>query len=160
MTRKTLIAGGASLTLLAGLPLIATAQDGPDGPPRGERIMEELDTNGDGQIAKSEVEAKRASAFAEADANGDGAVSQSEFSAFTEAKREEKRAEREAAMFSRLDTDGDGVVSDAEFNTREMKMFERVDADGDGVISEEEMEEMRGKARRGMGRGFNRRGGE
>ena len=160
MTRKTLIVGGASLTLLAGLPLIALAQDGPDRQPRGERIMEELDINDDGQIAKSEVEAKRASAFAEADANGDGAVSQSEFSALAEARREERRAKREAEMFARLDSDGDGVISDAEFNTREMKMFDLVDADGDGVITEEEMEEMRGKGRRGMGRRFNRRGGE
>lgn len=155
MTRKTLIAGGASLTLLAGLPLVALAQDGPDRQPRAERIMEELDTNRDGQIAKSEIEAKRASAFAEADANGDGAVSQSEFSAFTKARREERRAKREATMFARLDTDGDGVVTDAEFKTRAMKMFDRVDADGDDVITDEEMKKMRG-----MGRYFKRRGGE
>jgi len=160
MTRRTLIAATAGLTLLGALPIIATAQDGPDRPAPGERIMEELDTNGDGQIAKSEIEAKRASAFAEADANGDGALSQAEFTAFTEAKRAERRAKREAEMFARLDTDGDGMVTAAEFNTREMKMFDRVDANGDGVVTQDEMEAMRGQGRRCMGRGFQRRGGE
>lgn len=166
MKRKHLIAGTLGVVIAAAIPL-AFSQDGPpprerDGKERGERMLQELDTNGDGEIAKSEIDARRAEAFAKSDTNGDGVITPAEFEAAAEARKAEREARRREAMFSRLDTDGDGAVSEAEFTTREMKMFERADADGDGVITAEELEEMRGKGPRGPRRGprGNRRGGE
>lgn len=112
--------------------------------PRGGMISLEADLDGDGNITKAEIEAKRASNFATADTSGDGVLSFEEFEADALAKKAEREANRREHMFARLDSDGDGFVSEtemAEVRDRRMdKRFDRMDANNDGMISAEERE--------------------
>ncbi|WP_233356126.1 EF-hand domain-containing protein [Henriciella aquimarina] len=109
------------------------------------QMIEQLDTDGDGQITKAEVEAMKASKFEEADANGDGGLTMEELDAYHEAQRQKRMEAMKQRMFERGDTNGDGVISLDEFEDRGAPMFERVDADDDGVITAEEIEAMKEK---------------
>jgi len=142
---------------LAGFTYAAMA-DNHRGP--GGAMLEEVDTNLDGNITKDELSAHRAERCFSADTNGDNLVSPDEFEAFTLAERERKQAERQAKRFERLDANGDGLITadehDAAAAKRMDRMFDRIDTDGDGVITEAEreaakeaMKERRGKRGRG-----------
>ena len=144
MKRLTLAAVSATAIAAFSLPLIAVAQ--PHGHHGGMKAhLTEFDTNGDGDISKAEIDAKRAATFADADTNADGALSQAELVAHHEAKQAERKAKRQAAMFAKLDADGNGTISADEFNSRPMRGFDKMDTDGDGVITEEEREAMKTK---------------
>ena len=107
-------------------------------------MVAELDLNGDGNISKSEIDAKKAAKFTEADQTGDGVLTFEEFEAHALAEKARREAQRRERMFARLDSDGDGVVSEAEFGEarggRLEKHFDRIDTNGDGMISEAERE--------------------
>jgi len=118
----------------------------------GERLQA-LDTNGDGDISRAEVDAARQARFAEADANGDGAISEAEFTAAMEARASERRDRRQASAFTRADANGDGVISMDETGGRIDAMFERVDADGDGIITAAEREAAKSAMRERAGEG-------
>ena len=135
---------------IGGLALTASAQqDRPHHMP-GERL-EALDTNGDGNISREEVDAVGAERFAAADTNGDGAISTEEFAAAADAMEAQRRAERQARMFEHLDKDSDGVLSSEELSMRVDHMFSRVDKDGDGVVTEAEREDARATMRERWG---------
>ena len=107
--------------------------------------FEELDTDGNGEISKAEIEAHRAVRVAATDTDGDGKLSTAEI----EAEGARRAAERAARMIKRHDTDGDGVLSQEEL-PRPLKrgdMFARMDSDGSGGISNEEFENARAKMR-------------
>jgi Ca2+-binding EF-hand superfamily protein len=70
---------------------------------RGQRWFDRLDTNQDGVISQTEVNAQQAERFAKVDANGDGTISLEEFSA------------RADAMFAKADADGNGSITKEEF---------------------------------------------
>lgn len=124
-----------------------------------DKMLEKLDTDGDGAITKAEVEAAKAAKFAEADANGDGSLTMAELEAFKEAERTRRMEAMKQRMFEKSDTNGDGAISLDEFESRGAPMFERADADGDGVISADEIEAMKEKrGKRGWHRGD--RGGD
>ena len=160
MKRTTLATASIAAIAALSLPMIALAQPG-DGHrgmghhgPRGDMtaMIAEIDTNGDGNISKEEVDAHRAAKFAEVDTDGDGALTQAELDAHHEAERARRMAERKAKMFAKLDTDGNGTISAEEFNSREHPGFDKADADGDGVVTKEEMDALKDKMkdRRGM----------
>ncbi|MEL7232540.1 MAG: calcium sensor EFh, partial [Pseudomonadota bacterium] len=69
--KKTLIASVCAISLIGGLAVTATAQ-------RGDRL-EQVDTNGDGNVTIAELEAQKAERFASADTNGDNLMSFAEF---------------------------------------------------------------------------------
>lgn len=129
---------GAAAIVIA-LPLAAQAEPGQGrhDASRGGH-MKAVDTNGDGDISRDEVEAFRAAMFNAADTNKDGSLSLAEMTAHHEAQQAQRKAERQARQFARLDTDGDGKVTAAEFASRPMRGMERMDTDGDGVVTEEE----------------------
>ena len=112
---------------LAGFTYAAMA-DNHRGP--GGAMLEEVDTNLDGNITKDELSAHRAERFFSADTNGDNLVSPDEFEAFTLAERERKQAERQAKRFERLDANGDGLITadehDAAAAKRMDRMFDRI----------------------------------
>ncbi len=108
------------------------------------KIMENGDTDGDGQISKDEAKGPLARNFDKADSNGDGFIDADELKAGL-AKRAEERGprkspgERIAMLIERADTDGDGKLSLEEAKPRnDGKLFERMDADGDGAVTKEE----------------------
>tara|TARA_R100000900_G_scaffold140962_1_gene121741 strand:- start:297 stop:812 length:516 start_codon:yes stop_codon:yes gene_type:complete len=165
MKRTTLATASIAAIAALALPMIAIAQPG-DGHrgkgyhgPRGDMtaMIAEIDTNGDGNLSKEEVDAHRAAKFAEVDANGDGAVTQAEMEAHHEAERAKRMAEMKAKMFAKLDTDGNGTISAEEFNSREHPGFDKADADGDGTVTKEEMDAMRDKMKDRRG-GWHKRG--
>ncbi|MFS4582528.1 EF-hand domain-containing protein [Phaeobacter sp. C3_T13_0] len=124
----------------------------------GPRIsFEEMDSNGDGQITKSEMEGLRAARFAEADADGDGQLTLGEMEAAAQARAKT----RAAKMLERMDANNDGSLSLEELpKPRRMgKMFDRVDANDDGAISKEEFETAQAKFRDRRGAGHKSRDG-
>lgn len=144
---KKFLAIGVAAAL--SLPAMAAAQP-------GERGMR-ADTNGDGLIQLSEVEAHAQQRFARLDADGNGAITQAEATearekmkammaerhASGEGKRRGMRGMRgmrggEGAMFERADSNGDGQVTFAEFSAPMLERFAKHDADGDGAISADE----------------------
>lgn len=119
-----------------------------------------LDTDGDGAVSLTELQAQQTARFAETDSDGDGALSQEELVAAITQQVNERHARRVAKMIERLDENGDGVLQEAEAaargGDRMERMFERADADNDGLVSEEEFAEV--KDRRGGDRGKGRGG--
>lgn len=113
---------------------------------RGPISFQQLDTNGDGQITKEEMEAHRTQMFTSADANGDGKLSVEEM----QAEAQKKANERVSDMFARHDANKDGFLTSDELPKprRADKMFDRIDADGNGSLSEQEF----ANAKDGMGR--------
>ena len=154
MTTLTLALLGTTLAL----PAVAQSSGGP-----GDRMpsFEVLDADGDGKVTEAELEAFRASRFAEIDTDGDGTVTRDEFVARSVAQAEE-RADR---MFERLDADGDGALSRDALEARRggrgpdpARMISRLDSDGDGAVSQEEFNAARERiAERLEGRGHGKR---
>lgn len=103
--------------------------------------FEEIDTDGNGEVTKAELQALKEARFAAADSNGDGVLSLEEM----QAQGRERAAERAARMLERFDKNGDGALSKDELPQprRAGKMFDRMDGDGSGGISKQEFEEAR-----------------
>ena len=136
MKRSALIAA-----LLVGLePLrAAQAQDMP-----GQRILQRIDTNGDGAISKDEMTAARERLFRRLDRNGDGVIDEKEIDSARQAieDRAEVAQARLGNRWRRLDTNGDGKVSQQEFASS-MPLFDLIDRNGDGRLSADEIATIR-----------------
>jgi hypothetical protein len=104
--KKTMITAFAlvAATVLAG----AAHAEGPQKKPGHGKFLEQLDTNGDGNISKEEFEAGRKARadgfFAKLDKNGDGVISKDEFAA----------GNGGAEAFERFDRNKDGVINKAD----------------------------------------------
>ena len=117
-----------------------------------DKIMQGVDTDGDGSISAEELgaldEAPRKKLF-EADGNGDGAISGDELlSSIAEqlTARAEMGPPSAADMLSKImqdaDSDGDGVISAEELSAvddKHQQKLAQADTDGDGIITEEEL---------------------
>lgn len=99
--------------------------------PRAERMIERMDTDGDGTVTRADALAFASDRFARMDANGDGQITKDERRAARQARRGERMA--------RMDADGDGMISQAEMTAiaadRAARRFARLDTDGDGLVS-------------------------
>ena len=121
----------ATLALL--LPGLSVAQ------PHPERVIEQLDTDGDNLISYEEFEPPHQRGrgwFEGGDTDGDGNLSREEMEAQL-AKQIDEMTSRAIERFEAADLDGDGIVSAEE---RKRAGFDRMDADGDGYISVDELE--------------------
>lgn len=85
--KKLTLAAASALTLALAVPMIAQA-----GGHKGGKHFEQMDTNGDGAIARAEVEASALASFGKLDANADGFLTQEELKAGHEAHRAEMKA--------------------------------------------------------------------
>lgn len=121
---------GVALAVVAGGPALAEGRQD-----RAARMIERLDTDGDGAISRIEAEVAASARFARMDRDGDGVVSLAELQ-----ERSGHRAER---RFLRLDANGDGVLDPSESARRTERFFDRVDANGDGLIELVELEAAR-----------------
>jgi len=143
--KMALAAGSLSLVALVvgGSAVMAGSWRGHHGGPgmmggaHMDRMVTEIDANGDGALSQEEIDAYRDARFAAADTDGDGAITPKEMS------------DAKAAMrFAAMDTDGDGVISQAEFmdvhtgRIRTGKGFHRMDKDGSGRVEAEEFAAM------------------
>lgn len=117
------------------------------GPGMSDVTFEELDTDGNGELTKAELDARRTERFARMDANGDGAVTRDEIEAHI-ASHAGANAER---MMQRFDKDEDGKLTEAEMQPRKQRgerMFSRLDADGNGSLNKSEFESAKTKMKR------------
>ncbi len=107
----------------------------------GRFSLEELDINGDGQIALDEVQSQRQARFTEVDINADGYWTAEELEAYRALKHQQR--------FTEMDTDASGGLSFEEFiagaptpsqrnETRKQQHFTQMDTDGNGAISSAE----------------------
>lgn len=103
--------------------------------------FQELDSDGNGEITKAEMDAYRTARFTKADTDGDGKLSFEEATAMAQ-ERAGKRAEK---MFERHDANKDGFLEAEELPKprRAGKFFDRMDADGSGGVSAEEFAQAR-----------------
>ena len=108
----------------------------------GEKMsFEALDTDGNGEITREEMQARKQSRFDDVDSNKDGKLTADEL----EAHAQKRTVDRVAKMIEHHDEDGDGALSMDEMPQmgRGEKMFDRVDEDGNGTISEAEFDSVR-----------------
>ena len=132
-----------SAVVLAAVAVTGTSVAAAGGKDRQPVSFQELDANGDGQVTREEMQARRAERFTKADANGDGQLSVEEM----QAAGQQKVNDRVTKMFERNDANKDGFLSPDELPKprRADKMFDRMDADSDGAISEQEFADAKEK---------------
>jgi monoamine oxidase len=118
---------------------------------RGPQLFERFDTDKDGAVTQSEIDAANAGSMTRFDSNKDGKLSLEEY----EALWMEKMRERMVSSFQRLDRDGDAIVTVEEFSKPMLNIVTWVDSDGDGKVTRQEMKKMH--KRGGHHRGAERR---
>lgn len=172
--KKTIIYVTAVAALLTSATSFAFAKDNDGkrgGRDRGaniERMLERLDTNGDGGISLEEVKAHQTELFSKVDADANNSLTEEEFGMIREIRKAERDANKpegeETAMadsdkdgkrkgkrggmrgpnFERIDADSSGTVTLEEFTSIADKMFERFDRNDDGLINQDDMRKKRG----------------
>lgn len=137
--KSAFVAIGLGTAILLGGA--ALAQNGP----KGGKLFERADANGDGRVTQAEAAILRDAHFQRMDSNGDGAVTLPELQ--ETAKR--RVPERAAKRFERMDGNGDGAVTRAEFEAGADRRFSRMDANGDGAITRDEVQALKDRRRGG-----------
>ena len=94
-----------------------------------QHFFDQIDTNHDGVVSRTEYQAWVDSRFAKLDTSGSGSVTAAEIAASpATAARVQKRAE---AFVKRYDTSGTGSVTKAEFEAKEMSRFDKLSGGAD-----------------------------
>ncbi len=144
-TRTKLILGGAAF-VVASTALVAVGSaggwrhgggmGGMGGPGHGPmRLMEQLDTNGDGKLTKEEVDGVSQAKLAQFDTDKNGGLTLQEFQGlWLDFMRPQM-----VRGFQRFDADGDGSVTKAELEAPLDRMLQHMDANDDGAIGRDEM---------------------
>lgn len=130
--------------LLLGLAPVSVALAGDAGDMPGQRILQRIDTNGDGAISKDEIMAARERIFKRLDRNGDGVIDEKEIETARQAI-EDRAGAAEARLgtrWRRMDRNGDGKVTEDEFQAS-TPLFDLADRNGDGKLSADEIAAIR-----------------
>ncbi len=117
---------------------ISQDDDGRDfrrGRGRGAAMLQEFDSNGDGQLTQAEFDAVRADRLAQFDTDGNGELTLGEYEALWLDAMRERMVDR----FQSLDDDGDAVVTTAEFVDPFAAVVSRMDRNSDGVLNADDM---------------------
>ena len=142
---KLHLIAAASAILFAAPAAIAAPHD-------GKSFIHDYDTDGDGQVTRTEFDAVRTTRFNATDTNGDGWVSDGEYLAEYEARletqlaesdrSEEKKAEERVRQirqthvrFGALDTDKDGKMQKAEYDASGARAFVQQDDDKNTIVT-------------------------
>ncbi len=136
------LVGVLTVALTSGMALAqgGRGNGGPDGDDRGrpsmaQRMIEFLDTNGDGAISLDEIAAEQDRLFVAADVDGDGKLSVEEF----RRRGQWFQRLRTTTLFDLTDVDGDMAVAPDEIKSPSARWFARYDANGDGKIEASEL---------------------
>lgn len=124
------IVGSALLALVAGTALAAAQEGAPQGGWRGG-FFRQLDTNKDGKVERTEVQAWSEARFKKLDTAGDGALTKEQYVDAMIAQIRPRLEQR----FDKLDADKDGKVTAAEFEAPALARFDRRDTDKTGALS-------------------------
>jgi len=120
MKRIFLATASLAAVAMVTLPAMAGPRGGPGSGPgmMKDRMVEMMDTDGDGKVSDAEIKAHKAAMFVAIDTDGDGQLSQDELSAHQEVMRaqmqarfEERSGDRVDYMFERYDTNKDGSIT-------------------------------------------------
>lgn len=125
---RKILALAVTACVLAPVTVFAQA----DGPRGGGR----LDTNGDGVITLSDMQAQRAAMFDRMDADKDGMLTPEERAAAKSERQQQARADRPERGGARATE----TISRADFIADAERQFARLDADGDGTLTRAEMQ--------------------
>ena len=114
---------------------------------RSEKLMNKIDTNGDGMISKDEWIAYQEKVFAMLDKNKTGTLDAKTFidpsggELVTFATGGYARGLRTKAMMHKIDTDGDGTISHDEYIAYQVKIFDMMDTSTGhkGMVGPQEM---------------------
>lgn len=137
----------AAILSLAALP--AAADDGSS--PGKDFWPEGADTDGNGSLSQSEIQALSAQSFARHDRNQDGVVTLDEWMVMVQERLDRAVAEGRVNKqtpdqltalfqdsFAKQDRDGDGRITRAEWDFLVQAHFAQLDTDGDGEVSRAE----------------------
>jgi hypothetical protein len=126
--------------LAASFAVPAFAQPGP------AAMFDRFDSDGDGAVTYSEVQAWRTRFFTRADADANGFVTAEEIQAMRAQAagdgvqgRGSRRGGRGGDPIARHDADGDGQLSQAEFVDAPFPALERFDRNNDGRLTRDEL---------------------
>jgi len=115
-----------------------------------QRMLQKMDTNGDGRISLDEYLAAAGARFKSVDSQHKGSIDAADIASSKVAiARIDRRAQ---GMVKRLDTAGNGYVTLDEFTAAAQQRFARLDKNGDGKLTADEL------TARGWGRGGNGQG--
>ncbi|MEP3276912.1 MAG: EF-hand domain-containing protein [Stappiaceae bacterium] len=142
------------------------ARDGDHKQRKGGRmaiLFEQFDTNKDGTLSRTEVEAeidgvrmpkeRRLQIFDRVDADKDGNVTKEELTTASEkakAMRQDNKGKRQSFLikrFGEFDADGDKTLSADEISQAKIVLFEQADSDKDGKLSSVEIRDYMKKQR-------------
>jgi Ca2+-binding EF-hand superfamily protein len=113
-----------------------------------ERLLQKMDTDGDGALSSAEGEAAAEKLFERADADRDGILTKTEFMAQKgsrqlAADQQQKLDAFRAKRFAAMDKNGDGQVSAEEYFAAAQQRFAAADANGDGRVTKDELRSLR-----------------
>jgi Ca2+-binding EF-hand superfamily protein len=148
---KIIITSGAVLIALSG---IAVAAKGYQNHQRikkmfaPERIMQQLDTNGDNAISFDELNFAVAKRFAYADGDGNGSVIKADVVSAIEENAPFKRMKKHSGrvadrLFIGIDINQDGTMTKSEIENRLAKFYALADWNDDGKVEMAEMKRLR-----------------
>ncbi|MDJ0948391.1 MAG: EF-hand domain-containing protein [Alphaproteobacteria bacterium] len=108
---------------------------GRDGSWRQARMMQILDTDGDGKISLAEITAEQRRLVAASDVDGNGTLSADEF------RRRGGLFQRlgTTTLFDLMDADGDKILTAEEIQKPSERWLTRYDANGDGALDADEL---------------------
>jgi len=109
--------------------------------------FDRIDSDGNGQISRAEIDAIRAVIFDKMDANGNGSLTRAEVQDAQAAA--EGRMKQGARRLWRNDSNGDGELTRVEFLSASQG-FDMVDSNADGAISRGEFDKAASLLRRLM----------
>lgn len=143
---KTTLLSIAALSIALSAPAFAAGST-LDQQSQMAQMLLQYDTNKDGVISRTEIEAGKAAEFTTADTNADTFLSWEEFKAWNDAKK----SAQTTSIFNVMDADMNGSISSAEFvnassdrkATQAASMFTLADTNQDGALSAEELTALR-----------------
>ena len=149
---KIIIAGVAGLVALSGIAFAAKGYDQHQKMKRffsPEKVMEQIDSNGDLAASREELSAFAEARFLKADADKDGKVTKAEIVAAIEASAAPERMKRRSGRIAdRLvrqgDINQDGNLTMVELNNRIGKFHALADWNDDAAVEIAEIKRLRG----------------